>query len=98
MSLTTPFSALRSAPKNVASIAGVGMRQGKMRYAKAALLLFGLGTLLGLVVVAAEMPRFERVASAAMALGLLLVPIGLFIDFRYSGFVGRLTAPLRTRS
>jgi hypothetical protein len=84
-------------PENVPRIAGADMRQGKMRYAKAALLLFGSGLLLGLAVVAADLPWLERIASAAMALGLLLLPIAILIDFRHSAFVGRFTAPLRKR-
>ena len=53
-----------------------------MRYTKAALLIFGAGILLGLAVVAAELAGIERVASGVMALGLVLLPLGLFADIR----------------
>ena len=53
-----------------------------MRYTKAALLTFGAGLLLALVVVAIEVPGLERIASAAMALGIAAVPIGMAIDWR----------------
>ena len=53
-----------------------------MRYTKIALLIFGLGLISGLVVVAGEFARFERVASAVMALGLVLLPVALFADGR----------------
>ena len=53
-----------------------------MRYTKIALLIFGLGLVSGLVVVAGEFARFERVASAVMALGLVLLPVALFADGR----------------
>ena len=61
-----------------------------MRYTKAALLIFGIGILLGLAVVAAEIGGIERVASGVMAIGLVLVPIGLVAD-------GRAAAILRLR-
>ena len=51
-----------------------------LRYTKIALLIFGLGMILGLMIVAGEYPRWERAASAVMALGLLLIPVGLFAD------------------
>jgi len=53
-----------------------------MRYTKTALLMFGAGLVLALVVVAAELDRLERVASAAMALGIAAIPIGMVIDWR----------------
>jgi len=53
-----------------------------MRYTKTALLMFGAGLVLALVVVAAELDRLERVASAAMALGIAAIPIGMAIDWR----------------
>ena len=53
-----------------------------MRYTKLALLIFGLGVVSGLVVVAGEFARFERVASAVMALGLVMLPVSLFADGR----------------
>ena len=51
-----------------------------LRYTKVALLVFGFGVILGLVIVAGEYPRWERAASAVMALGLVLIPVGLFAD------------------
>jgi hypothetical protein len=53
-----------------------------MRYTKIALLLFGFGLILGLVVVAAEIRALERVASGAMALGIAAIPIGVLADLR----------------
>jgi hypothetical protein len=51
-----------------------------MRYTKSALLVFGLGLVSGFVVVVGEFPRWERAAAAVMALGLILIPVGLFAD------------------
>jgi hypothetical protein len=53
-----------------------------MRYTKTALLIFGAGLVLALVVVATETQGLERVASAAMALGIAAIPIGMAIDWR----------------
>jgi hypothetical protein len=53
-----------------------------MRYTKSALLTFGAGLVLALVVVATETQGLERVASAAMALGIAAIPIGMAIDWR----------------
>jgi hypothetical protein len=53
-----------------------------MRYTKTALLMFGAGLVLALVVIAAELDRLERVASAVMALGIAGIPIGMAIDWR----------------
>lgn len=54
----------------------------RLRYTKAALLIFGLGLAIGFVVVVGEFPRGEYLASSVMALGLALVPLGLFADGR----------------
>jgi hypothetical protein len=51
-----------------------------MRYAKASLLVFGLGLMVGFVVVVGEFSEWERPAAAIMALGLVLIPVGLFAD------------------
>jgi hypothetical protein len=59
-----------------------------MRYTKIALLIFGLGLISGLVVVAGEFARLERVASAVMALGLVLLPVALFADGRGMRLLG----------
>jgi hypothetical protein len=53
-----------------------------MRYTKFALLAFGAGLLLGLVVVIAEIHTLSRVASGLMAVGLIGIPIGMMIDWR----------------
>jgi hypothetical protein len=53
-----------------------------MRYTKIALLTFGLGLLLGLLVIAAEIKSLGRVASALMALGIAAIPIGIIADLR----------------
>jgi uncharacterized membrane protein len=53
-----------------------------MRYTKAALLMFGAGLVLALVVVAAELDGLERLASALMALGVAAVPVGMAVDWR----------------
>jgi len=52
----------------------------RMRYTKAALLVFGLGLVVGFVVVVGEFFEWERVASAVMALGLVLLPVAVFAD------------------
>jgi hypothetical protein len=53
-----------------------------MRYTKIALLTFGAGLILGLVVVVAEIDPLDRVASGLMALGLAAIPVGMAIDWR----------------
>jgi hypothetical protein len=53
-----------------------------MRYSKLALLTFGAGMIFGLVVVAVELPGLARVASLAMAAGIVLLPLALFADWR----------------
>jgi hypothetical protein len=53
-----------------------------MRYTKTALLTFGAGLVLALVVVATETQGLQRVASAAMALGIAAIPIGMVVDWR----------------
>jgi hypothetical protein len=52
-----------------------------MRYTKVALLAFGLGLLLGLVVIAAEIKALERLASGLMALGIAAIPFGVIGDW-----------------
>ena len=56
-----------------------------MRYTKRALLLFGLGLVLGLAIVAGGFTPFGRVASAVMALALVLLPVGLVLDLCGTG-------------
>ncbi len=53
-----------------------------MRYTKIALLTFGAGLVLGLVVVVIEIDPLQRVASGLMALGLAAIPVGMIADWR----------------
>jgi len=53
-----------------------------MRYTKTALLTFGAGLVLALIVVAAEIDGLQRLASAVMALGIAGIPIGMILDWR----------------
>ena len=53
-----------------------------MRYTKIALLAFGIGLLLGLVVLGAEIKSLEHVASGLMALGIAAIPFGMVADWR----------------
>src|SRR5258707_10974147 len=64
-----------------------------MRYTKAALLVFGLGLVLGFGLIVAEVPGFGWMASGAMALGLVALPVGLLADGRVA-FVHRILARL----
>ena len=60
-----------------------------MRYTKSALLTFGAGLVLALVVVATKTEGLARVASAAMALGIAAIPIGMGVDWRLATRVPR---------
>lgn len=60
-----------------------------MRYTKTALLIFGAGLMLGLVVIAVEIKSLQRVASGLMAFGIAAIPIGMVVDWR------RATKPVR---
>ena len=53
-----------------------------MRYTKIAILVFGLGLVVGLLVIGAEIKRLERVASGLMALGVGALPVGMIVDWR----------------
>ena len=66
-----------------------------MRYTKTALLMFGAGLVLALVVIAAELDGLERVASAVMALGIAAVPVGMAVDWRLATRAAR--APPKRR-
>ncbi len=71
-----------------------------MRYSKAALLVFGCGLLLGLVVIAGEIKSLQRVASGLMALGIAVIPVGMVVDWRRAvrdatGAPGRAKIPAR---
>src|SRR5215469_14523450 len=63
-------------------IRGLAARPQRMRYTKIALLIFGAGLVLGLIVVVAEIDRLGRSASGLMALGLAGIPIGMIVDWR----------------
>jgi hypothetical protein len=52
----------------------------RLRCTKAALLIFGLGLVIGVVVVVGEFSDWDYLASGVMALGLVLLPLGLFAD------------------
>ena len=66
-----------------------------MRYTKTALLMFGAGLVLALVVIATELDRLERVASAVMALGIAAIPVGMAIDWRLATRAARRPAKRR---
>jgi hypothetical protein len=55
-----------------------------MRYSKRALLIFGAGGLLGLVVVSANLSGLARIASLTMAAGIALLPLAVIADWRRS--------------
>jgi hypothetical protein len=68
-----------------------------MRYTKAALLTFGAGLVLALVVVATEVQGLARVASAVMALGIAALPIGMAVDWRLATRAPRRPPRRRTK-
>jgi len=53
-----------------------------MRYTKIALLVFGLGLIIGFALIVAEVPSFGLIGSAIMALGLVGLPVALVADGR----------------
>ncbi len=53
-----------------------------MRYTKIALLTFGVGLVLGLAVVVADVAPLARAASGLMALALFAIPLGMIVDWR----------------
>jgi hypothetical protein len=63
-----------------------------MRYTKIALLIFGLGLVLGLAVVVVEIKSFERVASGLMALGIAAIAISILAYLRRAMTAGPRTA------
>jgi uncharacterized membrane protein len=69
-----------------------------MRYTKLALLTFGAGLVLALVAVAAEIHPIQRVASAAMALGIAAIPIGMAVDWRLATRAPRPTSRRRGKA
>jgi hypothetical protein len=56
--------------------------QRRRGYAKAGLLVFGVGLLVGLAEIAFEVDALQRPAAALMALGLCVIPAGMLIDWR----------------
>jgi len=73
-------------------------RSRRLRYSKAALLLFGLGLVLGLIVVSAELVGLGWVASALMALGLVAIPLALLADGKRAVRLPRWLGGLRRKS
>jgi uncharacterized membrane protein len=69
-----------------------------MRYTKLALLTFGAGLVLALVAVAAEIHPIQRVASAAMALGIAAIPIGMAVDWPLATRAARPTSRRRGKA
>ena len=51
-----------------------------MRYTKSALLVFGLGLVVGFGLIVAEMPKLALVASGLMAVGLVGLPVAIAAD------------------
>jgi hypothetical protein len=52
------------------------------RFTRIALLAFGFGLLLGLVVLGAEIKSLARVASGLMAVSIAAIPVGMVADWR----------------
>jgi xanthosine utilization system XapX-like protein len=69
-----------------------------MRYTKLALLAFGCGLLLGLVVIAAEIKSLQRVASGLMTVGIAGIPVGMVADWRRAIKTGRGTPRRRVKT
>jgi xanthosine utilization system XapX-like protein len=67
-----------------------------MRYTKIALLTFGTGLLLGLIVVVTEISPLARVASGLMMLGIMGIPVGIAADWRRG--TKRAPTPARKRT
>jgi hypothetical protein len=67
-----------------------------MRYTKIALLTFGAGLVLGLVVVVVDFDPLNRVASGLMALGLAGMPVGMVVDWRLA--TGAVRKPTKRRA
>jgi len=73
------------------------------RYAKAGLLVFGVGLLIGLAALAFDVKSLERVASGLMALGIAGIPAGMVVDWWRATKVANTTprrgkAPARLRA
>jgi membrane protein implicated in regulation of membrane protease activity len=68
-----------------------------MRYSRLALLVFGVGGLLGLAIASAGLTGLGWIASATMAVGIVLSPIALVADW-WSYRPWRKPAPKRRNS
>jgi hypothetical protein len=69
-----------------------------MYYTKIALLTFGAGLVLGMVVVVIEIDWLDRVASGLMALGLMAIPFGMIVDWRLATRLARRPAKGRDKT
>lgn len=69
-----------------------------MRFTKTALLTFGVGLVLALIVVVTELDGLQRVASALMALGIAAIPFGMIVDWRVATRAPRRTARRRGKA
>ena len=69
-----------------------------MHYTKIALLTFGAGLVLGLVIVVIEIDWLDRVASGLMALGLMAIPFGMIVDWRLATKSARQPPKRRSRT
>ena len=69
-----------------------------MRYTKIALLAFGFGLLLGLVVLGVEIKSLARVASGLMAVSIAAIPVGMVADWRRATKTARGTPRRRVKN
>jgi hypothetical protein len=69
-----------------------------MRYTKIALLVFGCGVVLGLIVVGLEIKWLERPASGLMAFGIVAIPIGMITDWRQAVKAARSASRKRAKT
>jgi hypothetical protein len=69
-----------------------------MRLTKFALLVFGVGLLLGLTVVVAEIKSLQRFASGLMALGIAAIPVAMLADWRRAAKAARPASSRRPRA
>jgi hypothetical protein len=66
-----------------------------MRYSKRALLIFGLGTILGFAGIVEPSEVVDRGAAVIMALGLVLLPVAVLFDLGHLARFGRVAGWLR---
>ena len=69
-----------------------------MRYTKAAPLIFGVGLVLAMIVVATEIKPMQRIASTAMAFGIAAIPVGMAVDWRLATRAPRSAARRRGKA